>query len=522
MLVAVSVAATFWATRSGLAMGDISVRELTAGLNLGAGRGLRTVAGRSTDFGPALATLVAVGRLIGIDGLLTIKVLGACSFAATIVLTHCLARRHISSSALVWFATAVVSLSPLMLRLYSTAQSEPELLVVSLALLLVLEDLVRRGPSMRLEVAIVVLCWIAFFFRYPAMSFIPVVGVATVLGLAHLGNRRRFLHAAGLVVAATLAPIAWAIRNHAIDGTFLGPRAPSADGPRGTTLRLVANIGGWILPSDSTEVTQQIVGFSAFFALAILAVWTTRQARDRDRQRPLDGLMPILVFGAVYGAYMWTAQQSVAMEALNLRLLSPLYVPCLLVAVTIVDRAVSLTSTGAVRVALAFGAVAVVAVSALSFMRYGNRVGREGIGLSEMAWRAREAEVAAGVQRLPADALLFSDEPFALWALTGRDPIFTSPNRTLDNRSTALADEIPAFTSAARCRPFYFLDFMDSAAVPGVFPFLHRIDLDHQPFTFETVADFVDGSLYLVRPTPTDERPPATLRIHEVTVSCRR
>src|SRR5262249_54782558 len=122
-------------------------------------------------------------------------------------------------------------------------------------------------------VSLAVLGWLAFLLRYAGASLIIIGAVTLLLALRPL-DRRVLARVVAFCALAVSVPILWMLRNHAADGTFLGPRSASPDSLWDVAQRTAAVIGQWIVPwPDLSQGAHAIVGL---VAVALLVVALTR------------------------------------------------------------------------------------------------------------------------------------------------------------------------------------------------------------------------------------------------------
>ena len=177
------------------------------------------------------------------------------------------------------------------------AWSEPPFIVVSLIFLLVLCRVWERRAVNGLDlVSLAVLCWLGFLLRYVGVSLIIVGAVTLLLALRPLDRR-----AVGRIVAfgalAVSVPIVWMLRNHAADGTYLGPRSPSPDSLWDVAERTAAVIGQWIVPwPDMSTGALALVGLAAvaLISIALARIEWPREGPCRGRTDVLLHLHPDL------------------------------------------------------------------------------------------------------------------------------------------------------------------------------------------------------------------------------------
>jgi hypothetical protein len=164
----------------------------------------------------------------------------------------------------------------------------------------------------------------------------------------------------------------------------------------------------------------------------------------------------------IYTAYLIGAALSTSFEPLNSRYVSPVYVPSVVVA-SVGLAAVLRISTGTrwrgVAVALPLLFIGVQLNASVRDARDG---AVNGIGFNGNGWI--DSPVAAAASHLvdtTADPVVYSNNPSALWAATGMQPIFFAP-RDVGFRDAPLVGELKAFVQRVGCTsaPSYLVFYL--------------------------------------------------------------
>ena len=480
------VAVTMWATRRGPGLSPDSVAYLSAGQSLADGHGLRGLDGAPfTLWPPGFPALLAAGRTVGLGLENTSRLLTALSFAAVVVVAWLLLRNATRGRGAAMVGTAVVATAPALLGIARYAWSDALFVAVSSSLALLLAQVARRRhlDAWR-ATAIIALCWSGFLLRYAGVT---LAATTVLVLLVALPGRERWTRVAAVGAAAVALPALWAVRNHRLDGTVFGPRTPSPDTPVDAVRRVAATTGEWALVvSKAPSVVQAVAG------LAVLAVVVFAAVRVVRRQPPTSPeLAVLLAWVGVYVGYLLLAQVTTAIDPIDNRLMSPVFVPLVVILVAVGEWAVAGRPrwlSGAVLAAVSLFLVAQAANTA-SMARSG---GREGIGLGRVDLDGTQLADAVH-QMVPADAVQYTNDPPRLWALTGRRPLQAAP-RVLGLRNSPVEGELAAFAQTVGCAdsPVYLALF--EPASPRDVPFdelAAAVDLD-------LVVATDDGSLYRV------------------------
>jgi len=416
-------ALTLVATRAGPTITPDSTSYLSAAQNLAAGRYSDFTGQALTQFPPALPALLVVGHWLGISGENAARYVNAGSFVGIVLLTWLLARRHARSTPLALAATGFVAFSSRLLQVANKALSETLFILVVLGFLVILENVPSssRRRGLMLCGAAGALSGAAFLVRYAGITLV----VSRIATLAiwwwrerRPGYSRRLAIFAG---TATVLPLLWTARNAASGADDLFGRRVAYSQSLTTLARATSRaISILFLPQGaSTRLTDLVV--ASLIVGGAGAVCFSQ--RDSNQRWPLA---PMAVFVLVYIAFVPLSNRAAGSD-LTVRIMSPIYVPVVVLAVSYVDRVLVRTRMTTVRTVrrLAVGAVSVcLAILA--------------IAVTHVAWtdgRAQRVEVlsrdesdlARVVGELPDEAFVASNNPFALWYISRHQPIVFSP-----------------------------------------------------------------------------------------------
>lgn len=433
----IAASAVLLSTIQGPGLTPDSISYLSAGLNLAKGNGLTAFNGETlTVFPPGMPALVALGHWLGLSPEWTIRLFNAGMATTVVWLGFVLLRRHVHSDWLVVAGTVLLGMSPVLLDVAQPAWSEPAFIVVSLGLVLVLEQLPAVGRRcLGLLALAVMLVWVGFAFRYAGVALIASGGITVLLLFRRSGWLRAAVTAAGFVSAAAVVPVAWMVRNHGVDGTLMGPRSPSTDGELAVAYRLTKTLGTWLLPRDSMPArVSLVIGAALILAVAGTFAWSAlirRRADDNHTHTRPAGLrsnIPIGTFVVIYAAYITVAQLAAAFDPINSRLMSPLYVPLVVLAAMGLEHLTGFApgrthrcvswSLACLLALFIFGQGLVATMKAYVSAR-------DGRGYASRSWRS--SSVIGAAETAPVDAALYTNQPYGLWAVLRREPIFQSP-----------------------------------------------------------------------------------------------
>ena len=341
-LAALSAVLVLVATRHGPGTSPDSVQYVASARNLFEGRGFTSAAGDTlTTWPPGLPAVLALGLHLGIEPSTTARVLNAAAMAAIVLLAYVLLRRHVQSAWAVLIGTALVALSPTLLRTADTIWSEPLFCALLLAFVVLAEDLVcdpARGTALLVAAAVVV--WASFLVRCVGIALIPAGMVAIYLGRPREGRVRRVVAFAAL---AALVPALWLIRNVTTGDSFAGTRPSINRTPTEVARTLLLGMGRLVVPDGAPNALTELAGLIVIVAFVGGAVVAWRSGNSARSRWPMTPLVSVVGFSLalLLGSYLFNGTDWSA------RILAPVYAPLVVIGFALFERARSGARFGA-------------------------------------------------------------------------------------------------------------------------------------------------------------------------------
>jgi hypothetical protein len=485
-------------TKSGLGIAGDSTTYLAAGVRLASGQGLTTIEGRPlTVFPPGLPLLIATGETLGLDPNVTVRVLNSVSMVAVVLLTYVLLRRHVSSLPLALGGTALTAASPWLLSNADFILTEPPFIAISLAFIVAMENLLERPESRRAVLSSAALVWLAFAFKYAALAFIPIGIAALLIKLWRTDRQLAAKQAMFFTAGALILPGGWMLRNIAISGTSTGGRSSSAMTPGTSGFNTLETVGKWLVSPTSgkpvswaaplSDPILALIGGVALLALGF-AVW---RFRSEIHQHPAHkSIVPLVSFTVGYAAILWTSSLRTHLEPIANRLLSPIYVPLLVIAAIAVDQFLS-TAGRNTKVMVSTALAGCLALQIFSFASTADFDSR-GRGFAAANWR--NSDMIAQVAKLPDDAVIYTNELHPVWLHTRRDSLRRLPG-------AGFRDSIRLLSETAACEKTYLALFDGPRRnLLGPAELEAYVDL-------EVISEQRDGSLFRMTGKSALERP---------------
>jgi hypothetical protein len=518
-LCGVAMALAVIATWQGPGLSIDSVNYIVTGINFGDGRGLRALADQPlTAFPPGLPLTAALGEVIGIGAENMLRVVSVASFGAMVALGHRLLARIVPNRGVVRGATVLLAVSPILLAVSMMAWSEPPFIAVTLGFLVVLGGVCERGVIGRRDVAaLVALSSAGFLFRYIGMALVPLGAITLLVSVRPL-DRRAVWRIVSFGLWSAVVPILCMLRNHAADGSYLGRRLPSSDSPTDVAYRVAVTFGRWIYPVDGpTTRTAAFIG-AAGLALGVGALLVALPRRHHLSRRAQANLIACGVYLVVYTAYLVGAALFTPLAPLNTRLMSPIYVPAVVVLAACVAAGLRRIPSQAWRTAAGATLVVGIALQGAAAVGDARDAGRDGVEYNRTA--VEDSQLAAETARLvdaTPGAVVYSNVPHALWRGTGIRPILWSPRETAF-RGARVTGDLDALEWRVACSwPATYLSLFTfgSQRVIGLDEIRESVDV-------ERVAVADDGAVFRLtsRSQPDCDGDPPVCSIESVPWRC--
>lgn len=464
-------------SRYGPGLTPDSLTYLSTGSNVADGEGYRIYNGRPlVTFPPLYSWAVAVGVDLGLGLGAAARTVNVLAVGATTGLASAWLVAEVRSRALVAVGVggAVVAWPVFLVATY--AWSEGLFVFLALASVLALRWRGRAGLVVATSLAA-----LACLTRYAGVAVVAA-GAAALLVDARRPPVRRVVVA--LASSATaLAPLVWWLaRNRLLTGTTTGDRTPSADPPWVNAGRALRTVGSWI---GSEALPAPLAVVLGALGLGLLAAALLR-LRDRS-------LVPLAALGIAHVVATVALASVTAVDVLGDRLLSPIYLPCLLLAVVALDR----LGTGGRRRLVVGLAVLWLAVP---LVRTGSRVARarsEGAGgYAVEAWQ--RSDLVAQLRVRPRPEVIYTNAPAAAWFLLDGQGVRLWPRRHAYRSPQTAVPDVGDLRRAAGDRPRLLVWFERR----GTSYFYRPEDLDELGFETDTVVSATDGEALIVGSRP--------------------
>ena len=456
ILCVIPVVGILLSTKSGVGISPDSVGYISAGLNLANGDGLTTYSGAPlVSQPPGLPALIAAGRFLGGDFEWTVRIVNSVALMLTVLLSFTLLRRHVSSRTVVIGGTLLTAVSGWLLAVADKVWTESIFIVAVLAFIICLEELLATSTpwhGIALITLAATLVWASFLMKYVGLFLIPIGIIILLFSRWRIPLRIKFVYAATFAALSSSLPAWWLLENVSTAGSAMGPRYPSSDAPATNALRTLSTVGQWILPGGIAPYLSAALG-----GIAILGTGTSLWRIRTPVSAPTPSVMPLVVLIAGYAGALVVAASSRAFDVIDNRLLSPIYVPCIVLGAIVVNRCWT-SGLSAWRRPTITVVIIILAIQGAFFVRVAWR-DSAGIGYAAPKWR--NSQLIRKTSLWPDGVVLYSNVPEAVWLYTRRSPVLPSPKVT-EYRSSASGVVPEIFLRDAACNRTYLVWFYES------------------------------------------------------------
>ncbi len=416
----------------GLGLSPDSTAYIGAARQLAKGRGfISTFNGNHpiSQWPPLYSILLAMlGRFFG-DPVPTARFLNISLFAVNGILIALYLKTLKQSWKTVFTGLGFYSMSRPMLEVHSWAHSEPVLIFTGFSGLFFL-FLYLEQRTLRFYFLAIICFGAACLDRYAGVTF-PIAGTLCILLFDSKRLGKRIVSGAMFGILSFLPLGLWLLRNHFVANDLTN---------RVFGLRLLRTqpfemmfetMGGWFFPAPFLPQFKMLAGVIFFFVLICIFIYVFQKnpLKSAGGGAYVSGypgtlLKVTCIFAASYILFFIVYMIFLSISAgVNDRLFSPLFFAVLLILIITFSRIAG--SGGRLSPKQRHGAVFLITLLMLSYgirtVNWHRVLWQNGLGFSGRSWR--NSETIANLQAYPADQMIFTNAPDAIYILTGRNTL---------------------------------------------------------------------------------------------------
>jgi len=412
-----------------------SVVYISVARNLAEGNGFLTYNGLPLVMEPPLySILLAIIKIITfLDPHISAGYVNAILLGLIVFMSGLIMLRHLQSFGLILLGTISVLISYSIIQASLMALSESLFIFLTLLFFYYLDKYQSSGNYSSLFVFSLVAA-LACLTRYTGI----IILITGLMGILFWGkkNIKVRLSDAGIFILIAIVPIGiWLTRNYFISGTLVGQRGTSSYSLFENIRFWYRTILPWYLPANSTAVYPIYL----LLVITLLIVYIPNKVKSLYWSSTRL-ICPLLIFMIFYSGLIIISSTTTAYDQISDRLLSPIYVPILIILVMLSDKLLTWLTKS-------FRLKTITVLLFICFIHLiksqgGNTrrvieeyVNLSGCGYGSELWKKSETiEYLTQHEGLPGRFTLYSNEPEAVYFLTNykatRSPAKTYYNST--------------------------------------------------------------------------------------------
>jgi len=342
----------------------------------------------------------------------------------TVVAVGVLGRRLLADRWLVVIAVVTASVAQPLVYVAVKVWSEPLFNVFVLFAALALSGVPGRRATIRLVGASALVIG-AFMTRYAGLALVPAGVVVLAMWPRDTPIRERVSRVVWFAVPATIAAMGLLAWNRWRSGQPFGPRWRPDEPVWNHVADALDAVGRWFLPMESARTVAILFGVGVLAAAGLAVARAVRVGTmdaSPDHRSEVGVTVVLATIVAAYFAYMVWARTTSGFDPLNSRLMLPIFLPAVLLVLSLVDRLVAAQNAGPARVAvfaLAGVLVTPTVLNGLDELRTSREIGNEYTNAA-----VQEFVASPVLQQVPDDCALLTNDPWLMW-LTGREAQLT-------------------------------------------------------------------------------------------------
>lgn len=317
-------------SKYGIAISPDSACYISIAENINNGKGLAIY-----DFEPAVAwpplylALLAIGKYLNLDYHAWARIIGVILFALLIYIVSNELISRLSGRFLKIVSIAALLFSVPLIYVAKFAWSETLFILFVTLFLFKLENS-YNSHSVKNVLTLAVLAALACLTRYVGVTL--VIFYLLYLLFSKIEFRKK-LKLGSIFSAVSLAPLAiWLCRNFNLTGTLTGERGGSATSFVKNFYHAADSFSLWFFPAEIPADTR--ITLTGVIALIGAAYYIRKNLHQNGSGQNSRTVLINFGFSLTYVTYLIAVSSLVAFDQINHRLLAPVYIPLLVMALT--------------------------------------------------------------------------------------------------------------------------------------------------------------------------------------------
>jgi hypothetical protein len=396
-----------------------SVAYISAARNLSEGNGFLTYNGTHLVAQPPLypILLAVIKKIFFIDPVISAGYVNAILFGLIIYFSGLLLFRYLKSFALVLLGTVFVLISYVLVQTSLMALTEPLFIFLVILVIYFFEKYQSKKDFVSFflfSISVAMAC----LTRYTGITIV-LTGVICICLWGKGSSKEKFLHSLVFIIITIIPVGIWILRNYVISGTLIGQRAESSYTLVQNLEYFYLTVFPWFLPLNSNSICFIII----LLIVTALVLYRIKSCKSwNNNASKLIG--PTLLFVLFYSATIVVSSTTTAYDKISDRLLSPTYIPIVIILFFITDKGLSRLAKSINR-KLVTGLFVIIIVMLMRYpAKNTKRIIDEyqnlsGWGYSCNLWKESETiKYLSQNKTLSNNCTLISNEPAAVYILT--------------------------------------------------------------------------------------------------------
>ena len=476
--------------KHGIGVTPDSVIYFDCGRSLSEFGGFNSFTGPFHRYAPLYPILLSPLIFAGMSATSGAWLLNGLTFVSILVFTSYIILKYLRMR---WMAIAgilLLILSKSIMGVSSMAWTEPLFILLVIGSLFMLTGYLETKNN-RLYVFGAVLASLAALTRYIGVTLV-ITGFLLILFDRNRPWKKRIENSMIFGIISSLPVTMFMIRNLLVTNTLLGERPSSDTTPLEAMERTARYFTNWYIPQIFSEgvYTTVIIIFTTTFILGLIYLLI----KSNERRK----IAPWVLFTGVYIFYLNLSSILVGFEGIKNRLLSPVFIPSLLILLWIIQQVISKTLTndnGRLHSSLKRGATYTLMAILILFITSSagslsveirNKINDGAGGYSRNVWE--DSEIIEELESTELRGPVYSNDPWALrYKLDFEEPRL-SPRKTFGN-SPEETDDLKEFEKELKSNDNVTLIwFTDGVNRDYIYP-LDHIESNYNTSTKVSVSD---------------------------------
>ncbi len=488
--VAAMILVIFMTSKFGIGVSPDSACYFSIAENVVAGNGYAIY-----DLQPAVAwpplypTTLATAGLFDIEYSPWARILNVLLAGGIVLLTSLWLLNNFGLSLLSLIGILGTLLSSTLLKAASFAWTEPMFNLLVLFFLLVA---IRAGqkPERKDILLLSMLAALATMTRYIGITLIGFYFLW--LWLSGLSAKIKLKYSF-IFGGLSLAPLViWLIRNYSMTSTLSGFRASSDVPVLKNVLYTLDTFSSWLFVANAYVEFRILIFCLILVLFSVFLLKTIKNSALSDNIK--IKLKAFGLFALIYVLYLITASSIVAFDRIDYRLLSPVYVPILLLVIVVIDSII-ISRRWPKQAAAIFSVLWIVFLSVGLFKEMKAAISEGAGGYSTISWQ--KSELAGYLRENPPEGKTFSNYPDGIYALTGL-PASMSPGKYSRHLPESKTGDFDLLTTKLEKQENVYLAWFTKKSRRD----LYEPDELSSNFDLILIVEKSDGALYEIKKKP--------------------